>query len=171
MHAQLCLTLCNPWTVALQAPLSWGVSRQECCGELPHPPPVDLPDPGVEPLALILLALHPQRWQVGSSPPAPPGEARVTLVPFSCMLDHVLARTSLFLPVMTLHEEAFLMRSYVLRQLEAKCQDVCNPPSDGSAKTGKGRKTELWGQQQLANGGEDTCSFDCFFNFPGVLRN
>ena len=27
--AQLCLTLCNPWTVAHQAPLSMGFSRQE----------------------------------------------------------------------------------------------------------------------------------------------
>ena len=27
--AQLCLTLCNPMTMALQAPLSMGFSRQE----------------------------------------------------------------------------------------------------------------------------------------------
>ena len=27
--AQLCLTLCNPWTVACQAPLSMEFSRQE----------------------------------------------------------------------------------------------------------------------------------------------
>ena len=27
---QSCLTLCNPWTVAYQAPPSMGFSRQEC---------------------------------------------------------------------------------------------------------------------------------------------
>ena len=36
------------WTVALQAPVSMGFSRQEYCSGLPHPPPGDLPDPGIE---------------------------------------------------------------------------------------------------------------------------
>ena len=39
----------NPWTVALQAPLSMGFSRQEYWSELPFPSPGDLPDPGIEP--------------------------------------------------------------------------------------------------------------------------
>ena len=38
-----------PWTVARQAPLSMGCSRQEYWGGLPCPPPGDLPDPGIEP--------------------------------------------------------------------------------------------------------------------------
>ena len=37
------------WTVAHQAPLSVGFSRQEYWRELPCPPPGDLPDPGIEP--------------------------------------------------------------------------------------------------------------------------
>ena len=36
---QSCLTLCNPWTIAFQAPLSVGFSRQEYWGGLPFPPP------------------------------------------------------------------------------------------------------------------------------------
>ena len=36
------------WTVALQAPLSMGLSRQEYWSGLPCPPPRDLPDPGIE---------------------------------------------------------------------------------------------------------------------------
>ena len=36
------------WTVACQAPLSMGFSRQEYCSGLPFPPPGDLPDPGME---------------------------------------------------------------------------------------------------------------------------
>ena len=39
----------TPWTIAHQAPLSLGFSRQEYWNGLPCPPPGDLPDPGMEP--------------------------------------------------------------------------------------------------------------------------
>ena len=38
-HVQLCVTL---WTVACQAPMSMGFSRQEYWSGLPYPPPGDL---------------------------------------------------------------------------------------------------------------------------------
>ena len=38
----------TPWTVAYQAPLSMGFSRQEYWSGLPFPSP-DLPNPGIEP--------------------------------------------------------------------------------------------------------------------------
>ena len=38
------------WTVACQAPLSMGFSRQEYCG-LPCPSPEDLPNPGIKPVS------------------------------------------------------------------------------------------------------------------------
>ena len=41
--------LATPWTVAYQAPLSMGFSRQEYWIGLPIPSPGDLPDPGIEP--------------------------------------------------------------------------------------------------------------------------
>ena len=51
---QLYLTLCNPkGTVACQAPLSMGFSRQEYWSGLPHLPPGDLPDPGIKPMSLM----------------------------------------------------------------------------------------------------------------------
>ena len=37
--AQLCPTLCDPWTIAHQAPLSMGFSRQEYWSGLPFPSP------------------------------------------------------------------------------------------------------------------------------------
>ena len=37
------------WTVAHQAPLSMGFSKQEYWSGLPFPSPGDLPDPGMEP--------------------------------------------------------------------------------------------------------------------------
>ena len=55
--AQSCPTLCNPWTVTHQAPLSMGFSRQETWIGLPCPPPGNLPDPGIEPMSLMSPAL------------------------------------------------------------------------------------------------------------------
>ena len=49
-HIQLFVTL---WTIAQQAPLSMGFSRQEYWSGLPCPPPGDLPDPGIEPASLM----------------------------------------------------------------------------------------------------------------------
>ena len=43
----------TPWTVARQAPLSIGFSRQEYWSGLPCPPPGDLPNPGIEPKSLM----------------------------------------------------------------------------------------------------------------------
>ena len=45
-HVRLFATL---WTVAHQAPLSMGFSRQEYWSGLPFPSPGDFPDPGIEP--------------------------------------------------------------------------------------------------------------------------
>ena len=53
---QLCLTYYNPWTVALQAPLSMEFSRQEYWSELPFLSPGDLPNPGMEPGSPTLQA-------------------------------------------------------------------------------------------------------------------
>ena len=39
----------TPWTVAHQAPLSMGFSRQQSWSSLPCPPPGDLPNPGIKP--------------------------------------------------------------------------------------------------------------------------
>ena len=46
----------TPWTVAYQAPLSKGFSRQEYWSCLPFPSPGDLPDPGIEPGSPALQA-------------------------------------------------------------------------------------------------------------------
>ena len=53
---KLCLTLATPWTVACQAPLSMGFSRQEYWTGLPFPSPGDLPDPEIEPGSPALQA-------------------------------------------------------------------------------------------------------------------
>ena len=61
------LLFVTPWTVAHQASLFMGFSRQEYWSGLPCPPPGDLPHPGTEFVSLCLL-----QWQVDSLPLAPP---------------------------------------------------------------------------------------------------
>ena len=51
-----CLTLATPWTVARQAPLSMGFSRQEYWSGLPFPSPGDLPNSVIEPRSPALQA-------------------------------------------------------------------------------------------------------------------
>ena len=53
-HVQLFVML---WTVAHQAPLSMGFSRQEYWSGLPCPPPGDLPNPGIKSESLKFPAL------------------------------------------------------------------------------------------------------------------
>ena len=59
------LLFATPWTVALQAPLSMGFSRQEYWRGLPFHSPGHLPDPGIKPRSSAL--------QVDSLPSKPPG--------------------------------------------------------------------------------------------------
>ena len=63
-HVQLFGT---PWTVARQAPLSMGFSRQEYWSGLPFPFPGDLPNPGIEPGSPTL-----QADALSSEPPGKP---------------------------------------------------------------------------------------------------
>ena len=56
--AKSCLTLAASWTVACLVPPSMGFPMQEYWSRLPFPTPVDLPDPGIEPISLA--------WQVDS---------------------------------------------------------------------------------------------------------
>ena len=56
----------TPWSVALQAALSMGFSRQEYWSGLLFPPPGNLPDPGIE--------LNSPALQADSLPSKPPGK-------------------------------------------------------------------------------------------------
>ena len=46
-----------PWTIAHQAPLSIGFSRQEYWSGVPFAPPGDLPDPEIESVSLTTPVL------------------------------------------------------------------------------------------------------------------
>ena len=50
----------TPWTIAYQAPLSMGFSRQEYWSGLPCSPPGNLPDPGMKLESLYLSCTG--RW-------------------------------------------------------------------------------------------------------------
>ena len=59
------------WTVARQAPLPMGFSRQEYWSGLPFPSPGHLPDPGIKPGS-------PALW-TDSLLPEPPGNSIIIL--------------------------------------------------------------------------------------------
>ena len=62
LAAQLCLTLETSWTVAYQAPLSMGFSRQEYWSGLPLPSPGGLPNPGIKPRSPALQEFFTCSW-------------------------------------------------------------------------------------------------------------
>ena len=80
----------TPWTVACQAPLSMGFSRQEYWSGLPFPPPGNLSDPGIEsasPASPVLAG----RFST-TEPPGKPIKCCITspppqiIIPFVCSL-------------------------------------------------------------------------------------
>ena len=75
----------TPWTVACQAPLSIGFSRQEYWSGLPFPSPGDLPNPGIEPVSPAL--------QTDTLPSEPPG-AQHTI----CRHTHYVKITTVIYP-------------------------------------------------------------------------
>ena len=78
--AQSYPTIATPWTVAHQAPLSKGFSRQEYWRGLPFPSPGDLPDPGIEPTFPAL-----QVDSLLSEPPGKPQECSYIIVIYILM--------------------------------------------------------------------------------------
>ena len=65
----------TPWTVAHQASLSMGFSRQEYWSGVPFPSPGDLPNPGIEPRSPAL-----QADALTSEPPGKPVKCSVSLI-------------------------------------------------------------------------------------------
>ena len=71
---QSCPIFVTSRTVAHQAHLSMGFSRQEYCNGLPYPPPGDLPNPPIEPVAACISCI-----KVDSLPTEPPGKPFITI--------------------------------------------------------------------------------------------
>ena len=55
------------WTVAYQSPLSMLFSRQEYWNGVSFPSPGNLPDPGIEPVALMSPALAVRFFTTGAT--------------------------------------------------------------------------------------------------------
>ena len=78
-HVRVCVTL---GTVALQAPLSVGFSRQEPWSGLPCPPPGGLPDPGSELASLTSPALAAEFFTTKATWEAQPAYGFIFFTPF-----------------------------------------------------------------------------------------
>ena len=71
LMAQLCPTLCDPWTAVHQAPLSMKLPRQEYWSGLPRAPPGDRPHPGIGSCVSCLgrqLLFHGATWEAARGP-------------------------------------------------------------------------------------------------------
>ena len=66
-HFSCGLLFATPQTVACQAPLSTGFSRQEYWSGLPCPSPGDLPSPGLESVSLMCPALAGRFFTTGTT--------------------------------------------------------------------------------------------------------
>ena len=80
-HIQLFVT---PWTIAHQAPLSMGFSRQEYWSRLPSSPPGDLPNPGIKLESLSSPALADRFFTTSTTWEAPFDPQKSTEIPFKC---------------------------------------------------------------------------------------
>ena len=63
----------TPWTIAHQAPLLMGFSRQEYWSGLPFPSPGDLPDPRIKPTSPVLAVDSLTLSPLGSPTETEPG--------------------------------------------------------------------------------------------------
>ena len=77
------------WTIAHQASLSMGFSRQEYWSEWPCPPPGDLPDSGIEPVSPGILALQADFFIADL-----PGKTRCSSLPLGICIYFVLHEIS-----------------------------------------------------------------------------
>ena len=72
----------TPWTVAYQAPLSMGFSRQEYWSGLPFPSPGDLPNTGIKPRSPAL--------QADALNSEPPGKPEGVFKSWDCLKDKAI---------------------------------------------------------------------------------
>ena len=107
----------TPWTVAHQAPLSMGFSRQEYCSGLSFPSPGDLPDPGIKPRSPALeadaLTSEPQPWVCLCPLPLEP--------PFHLLPSPTPSRSSQSTGLKSLHHKYLLFNYSNPRRSKVSC--------------------------------------------------
>ena len=143
-HVRLFVT---PWTVAHQAPLSIGFSRQEYWRGLPCPPPGGLPDSGIEHISLASPAL-----QAGSLPLSHLGSQYIYILSYlitdlynlKCFMPMNISpqhsyklfpqRDFLFLVLLLVYTLSYCLRTlrfhfYVpqFSSVTQSCSTLCNP--------------------------------------------
>ena len=96
LHPCECMLSCvwllaTLWTVAHQAPLSLGFSRQQYWSGLPFPSLGDLPDQGIEPASLASLTLAGRFFTI-----APPGKPSPLLSCFKILSDFFIKLFTVF---------------------------------------------------------------------------
>ena len=124
----------NPWSVARQAPLSMGFSKQEYWSGLPCPPPGDLPDPGIKPRSFMSPALAGRFFTTGATWEALPWLCySVILFPCASLRDS----NYFFLTPMPIHTQIHQAnRPLKLKSIVRSWGKI--------TKAGEGKDKELW---------------------------
>ena len=78
------MSFVTPWTIAHQATLSMGFSRQEYWSGLPFPSPGDLPNPGIKPRSPAL--------QADALTSEPPGKLKNIITEIKSTLEGINSR-------------------------------------------------------------------------------
>ena len=97
----------TPWTVACQAPLSMGFSRQEYWSGLPFPPSRTFLTQGLTP--------HLLHWQTDSLPLEPPGKPRDCIILNKIMAGKFFATSE--------RDTKYLKHQWLLRESTGICVD------------------------------------------------
>ena len=140
--AQSCLTLCNSWAIAHQAPMPMEFSRQEYQSAQPFPSPGDLTDPGIKPgsPALQENSLPSEQFQNHGIHSCLDGASQIHpgyLSPQSCSPLNVCTRTDRLVGKMQQHTLLTHLSGHVYLQIfpinhEAIALEILpevNPPS------------------------------------------
>ena len=122
------------WTVAGQAPLSMGCTRQEYWSGLSYPPPGDLLDPEIKAMSLTSPALVDGFFTTGATWEAPPAACSHGQISDTC--PHWLSFLpcpSFLLPGVTFQAKCLYMNP---------CLKLCFQTQ--AETTGTGQRSSLW---------------------------
>ena len=113
--AQSCLILCNPMTIAHQAPLFTELSRPEYWSEFPFPILGDIPDPVIELASLASPALV--GWFFATAPPRKPQGTTVGSVVVSVEILWLFPHLHTINLILSRHKDYFIQERETLTRI------------------------------------------------------
>ena len=110
----------TPWTVAHQAPLSKGFSRQEYWSGLSYPPPEDLPNPGIKLTSPASPALAGEFFTTGSHLRSP-----IPIIQCSLLHKKIRMNTKCFRKCFGIKDKIQRKDKVWRKQRQSKRKNIC----------------------------------------------